>query len=173
MALVSFTFFWMAGNTVTKSNKDVERYDAKIKTTLEKLNSAMLMDEQLEGFSEIINNSLTTKDKFSVDELNEFKIRIDKLRDDNRMKLIKISDANKFTEAGLIETTYNMELEGSFQQAGQFLSELEKLKHIIKIQYLDISPSQISGKDADKVGAGINKYRITLEMSIFKAKKEA
>ncbi len=173
MILITVVFFWLAGNTVKKNNQEVNSYDKKIKTTLEKLNSALIMDEQLKEFTQIIDNSLTTTDRFTVDEMNAFQKEIERLRDENQMKLIKISDSNKFAEAGMIETTYNMELEGTFQQMGQFISALEAQNHIIKIQYLDISPSQVATKGAAISANAPNKYKISLEMSIFKVKKEA
>lgn len=173
MILISILFFWLAGNSVKKNTAEISRYDKKIKATLEQLNSAMIMDQQLKQFTAIIDNSLTTTDKFSVDELNDFQKKIEQLRDDNQMKLIKISDSNKFAEAGMIETTYNLELEGTFQQMGRFISSLEAQNHIIKVQYLDISPTQIAGKNVKVDPNAPNKYKITLEMSIYKVKKEA
>jgi Tfp pilus assembly protein PilO len=173
MILVTVIFFWMASNTVKSNTDKVNSYDKKIKATLEKLNSALIMDEQLKEFTQIITNSLTTTDRFSVDELNAFQKEIERLRDENQMKLIKISDSNKFAEAGMIETTYNLELEGTFQQMGQFISALEAQNHIIKIQYLDISPSQGANKGTSLDPNAPNKYKIALELSIFKVKKEA
>lgn len=173
MILVTILFFLLAGNSINKNVAEVDRYDKNIKTTLEKLNSALIMDEQLREFSQIIDNSLTTGDSFTVDEMNEFQKQIEKLRDDNKMKLIKISDSNKFAEAGMIETTYNLELQGTFQQMGQFISAIEALNHIIKIQYLDISPTQGSDKNVAINPNAPNQYRITMELSIFKVKKEA
>ncbi len=168
--LISVLFFLLAGNSLKKNLGEVESYDKKIKTTLEKLNSAMIMDQQLSQFREILDNSLTTDAKFSVDELNAFQKEIERLRDQNQMKLIKISDSNKFAEAGMIETTYSIELQGTFRQMGQFISELEAQNHIIKIQYLDVSPLQASEKNNPNA---TNIYRITMEISIFKVKQEA
>ncbi|MCB5247861.1 MAG: type 4a pilus biogenesis protein PilO [Candidatus Cloacimonetes bacterium] len=173
MILISVVFFLLAGNSLTKHLGEIESYDNKIKTTLEKLNSAMIMDQQLSQFREILDNSLTTESRFSVDEMNDFQKRIEALRDQNQMKLIKISDSNKFTEAGMIETTYSLELQGTFRQMGQFISELEALNHIIKIQYLDVSPAQIAEKNESTDSGAPNIYRITMELSIFKVKKGA
>ena len=173
MILITVLFFWLAGNTLKKNEADIKSYDKKIKNTLEKLNSAMIMDEQLRQFTEIIGNSLTKEDKFSVDELNDFQKKIESLRDQNQMKLVKISDSNKFAEAGMLETTYTIELEGTFQQMGQFISALEAQNHIIKIQYLDISPTQIATKSGTQDPNAPNKSKISLELSIFKVKKGA
>ncbi len=172
MILISVLFFMLAGNSLKKNKAEIESYDKKIKTTLEKLNSAMIMDQQLSQFREILDNSLTTESKFSVEELNNFQREIERLRDQNQMKLVKISDSNKFTQAGMIETTYAIELQGTFRQMGQFISELEAQNHIIKIQYLDVAPVQATEKNQTSAGAA-NIYRITMELSIFKVKKEA
>lgn len=173
MVLITILFFWWSCESVKETTAEVKRLDDKIKSTTEKLNSATLMNEQLQGFSEIIDNSLTSDDKFSIDELNNFKILIDRIRDENRLRMIKISDTNKFGEAGLIENTYNMELEGTFQQIGQFLAELERQNYIIKIQFLDISAAQVIGRETEQPKDSVNRYKMTLEMSLYKAKKEA
>ena len=171
MVLISVLFLMLAGNSLRKNLGEIENYDKKIKTTLEKLNSAMIMDQQLSQFREILDNSLTTEKKFSVDELNNFQRGIEMLRDQNQLKLIKISDSNKFTQVGMLETTYTIELQGTFRQMGQFISELEAQNHIIKIQYLDVSPLQATEKSQATDGSA-NIYRITMEMSILKVKKE-
>jgi Tfp pilus assembly protein PilO len=170
MILVTILFFWIANTNLKKNSTEIERYDKNIKTTLEKLNSAMLMDAQLSQFKEILDNSLTTSDRFSIDELNDFQREIERLRENNKMKLIRISDTNKYNQPGLLEHTYNIELEGTFQQMGKFISDLEAQNYIIKIQYLDVSPTQVSGKTDPNAP---NTYKITMELSIYKVKKEA
>jgi len=170
MILVTILFFWVANTNLKKNITEIERYDKRIKTSLEKLNSAMLMDAQLSQFKEILDNTLTTNERFSIDELNDFRREIERLRDNNKMKLIRISDTNKYNEPGLLEHTYSLELEGTFQQMGKFISDLEAQNYIIKIQYLDVSPTQVSGKTDPNAP---NTYKITMELSIYKVKKEA
>ncbi|NLW19314.1 MAG: type 4a pilus biogenesis protein PilO [Candidatus Cloacimonetes bacterium] len=170
MVLISVLFFMLASNSLKKNLAEVDNYDKKIKTTLEKLNSAMIMDQQLREFREIIDNSLTYENKFSVEELNEFQLVLDRIREDNKMKMEKISDSNKFSPAGMIETTYNLELQGTFRQMGQFISELEGLNHIIKFNYLDVSPIPTSESAGP---GGENNYRVSMEITVFKVKKEA
>jgi Tfp pilus assembly protein PilO len=70
----------------------------------------------------------------------------------------------------LIETTYNLELEATYVQIGQFISDLESQDNIIKIQTLDISPAQVTD---ETVANAESRYRVILELSIFKVKKEA
>jgi Tfp pilus assembly protein PilO len=60
-----------------------------------------------------------------------------------QISINKMSDTNKFSLPNLIETTYNLELEASYVQIGQFISDLEAQDNIIKIHALDISPAQV------------------------------
>ena len=79
MILVTILFFWVANTNLKKNITEIERYDKRIKTSLEKLNSAMLMDAQLSQFKEILDNTLTTNERFSIDELNDFRREIERL----------------------------------------------------------------------------------------------
>lgn len=171
MVLLTVLFFTLAANTMTGNLKRISEYDSKIKTAQEKLNSARIMDEQLSQFSMIIDNSLSKAPTFSFDEINAFKKQIGDMANDNRITINKLSDSNKFSLPGLIESTYNMELEGSYVQMGQFIADLESLDNIIKIHYIDVSPTQ-AAKDKSVTTDGVSRYRITIELSIFKVKKE-
>lgn len=171
LILIGVLFFMLTSNTVRKSKSKIEELDGKIKTAQEQLNSARIMDQQLSQFALIIDNSLTKTASFSFDEINDFKTKIGQLADQRSIQLNKLSDSNKFSLPGLIETTYNLELEASYVQIGQFISDLEALDNILKIHALDISPTQVSDKEVRAPGAP-NRYRMTLELSIFKVKKE-
>ncbi|MDP2172935.1 MAG: type 4a pilus biogenesis protein PilO [Candidatus Cloacimonadaceae bacterium] len=171
--LVAVGFFMLTASMISKNTSNIGQLDNKIKVSQEKLNSARIMDEQLSQFALIIDNSLTRKPSFSFDEVNQFKTSIGELAHHRRITINKLSDANKFSLPGLIETTYNMELEATFVQMGQFVSDLEALDHIIKIHALDITPAQISDKDKSKLANTESRYRVTIELSIFKVKKEA
>jgi Tfp pilus assembly protein PilO len=170
MVLVTIGFFALSASSYRNNIKQIDSYDAKIKNAQEKLNSARILDEQLSQFSLIIDNSLTRSKNFSFDEINDFKTKIGQMANDNRITINKLSDANKFTLAGLIETTYNMELECTFVEFGQFVSDLEALDNIIKIHYIDVSPAQTSDKNTPEKGA-VSRYRVTVELSIFKVKR--
>lgn len=171
--LVAIGFFMLASNMVRKNTDEVRELDNKIKVSQEKLNSARILDEQLSQFALIIDNSLTRKPSFTFDEVNQFKTRIGELAHQRRITINKLSDANKFSLPGLIETTYNMELEATFIQMGQFVSDLEAQDHIIKIHALDITPAQVSDKNKAALANTESRYRVTIELSIFKVKKEA
>ncbi len=169
--LIGVVFFMLTANTVKKTKTQIEVLDTKIKTAQEKLNSARIMEQQLSQFALIIDNSLTKTASFSFDEINDFKTKIGQIADQRSIQLNKLSDSNKFSLPGLIETTYNIELEASYVQIGQFISDLEALDNIIKIHALDISPTQVSDREVRAPGAP-NRYRLTMELSIFKVKKE-
>jgi Tfp pilus assembly protein PilO len=170
MIVLSVAFFMLTANNVKQNIDKIEQLDSKIKIAQEQLNSARIMDQQLSQFALIIDNSLTKTPGFSFDEINDFKTMIGQLADQRSIQINKLSDSNKFSLPGLIESTYNLELEASFVQIGQFISDLEALDHILKIHALDVSPAQVSDKQTPVAGAA-NRYRVTLELSIFKVKK--
>ncbi|MDD4309476.1 MAG: type 4a pilus biogenesis protein PilO [Candidatus Cloacimonetes bacterium] len=169
--LVGVAFFMLAATSVSHTKDKIKQLDSQIKTAQEQLNSARIMDQQLERFAMIIDNSLTKTATFSFDEVNDFKTKIGQLADQRNITINKLSDSNKFSLPGLIESTYNLELEATYVQLGAFISDLEALDNILKIHALDISPTQVSDKEVRAAGAP-NRYRMTLELSIFKVKKE-
>lgn len=170
--LSAVIFMTIGGNSLKRNLSKIESYDNKIKTAQEKLNSARLLDEQLSQFSLVIDNSLTKAQSFSFDEINEFKTYIGDMANQSAISINRLSDSNKFSTPGLIETTLNMELEATYVQAGQFISALESMDHLVKIHALDISPAQLVTKKDATVATGPNRYKVTVEMSIFKVKKE-
>ncbi len=173
MILISVGFFMLAADTAEKKINRIDELDRRIKVSQEKLNSARILDEQLSQFALIIDNSLTKSGKFSFDEVNDFKKTLGALAHNRRIQINKLVDTNKFSLPNLIETTYNIELEASFIQMGQFISDIEALDNIIKIHFLDISPSYVGDKDPNAAAGAPSKYRVTVELSVFKVKKEA
>lgn len=168
----SVAFYMLTADTLAKNLSRIESIDQEIKVNQEKLNSARIMDQELSQFAMIINNSLTQNRQFSIDEINEFKTIIGKMAHERNISINKLSDTSKWSLPNLIENTFNMELEATYVQIGQFISDLESQDNIIKIQSLDISPAQVS--DKEEVSADTpSRYRVLLEISIFKVKKEA
>ncbi len=171
MILIAVLIFTASANNLNSGLKKVKDYDNQIKTAQERLNSARIMNEKLSQFSLIIDNSLSKSGKFTFEEINDFKRRIGELAHDRKISINKLSDTNKFSLPGLIETTYNLELEGTFVQMGQFLSDLEALDNIIKIHFIDVTPSAEGDKKTEDYA--VSRYKIMIELSIFKVKKEA
>ncbi|HNX37217.1 MAG TPA: type 4a pilus biogenesis protein PilO [Candidatus Cloacimonadota bacterium] len=171
LIILSSVIFLMIGSNSLHSNlRKIEQYDKKIKTAQEKLNSSKILEEQLSQFALIIDNSLTKDSAFSFDEINQFKTRIGEIANQSAISINRLSDSNKFSQPGLIECTYNMELEANYVQVGQFISAIESMDNLIKIHALDISPAQTTNKQ--EVSTGPNRYKVTIELSVFKVKKE-
>ncbi|MCB5295807.1 MAG: type 4a pilus biogenesis protein PilO [Candidatus Cloacimonadaceae bacterium] len=165
-------FYMLASDSLEKNLAHIENLDNRIKVSQEKLNSARILDQELSQFAMIIDNSLSTSRQFSFDEINDFKTAIGRMAHERQISINKLSDTNKFSLPNLIENTFNLELEATYVQIGQFISDLESQDNIIKIQSLDISPAQVSDKDVVSPNAA-SRYRVLLELSIFKVKKEA
>lgn len=172
MILSAVIFFMVSSNILSSSMQKIDRYDSQIKTAQEKLNSARIMEEQLSQFALIIDNSLTKQPAFSFDEINEFKKTIGDLANQRSIALTRLSDASKFSLPGLIETTYNLELEATYVQLGQFISDIESMDNLIKIHNLDIQPAQTNNREQNAGANKENRYRVMLELSIFKVKQE-
>lgn len=164
-------FYFLSSENLKKNLREIRDIDEQIKVSQEKLNSARIMDQELSQFSLIIENSLTKTPKFSFDEINDFKTKIGEMAHQRQISINKMSDTNKFSLPNMIESTYNLELEATYVQIGQFISDLEAQDNIIKIQALDIAPAQVSEKDI-KTANQASRYRVTLELSVFKVKKE-
>ena len=169
MLVATVSFVMLSGRSMDKNLRAIRSLDASIKTTQEQLNSARLLDQELSQFARIIENSLSRDSKFSFDEINDFKTTIGDMAHQRKIEINKLSDTSKHSLPNLIETTYNLELEATFVQIGQFISDLEAQDNIIKVQTLDISPAQQTG---DETPGADSRYRVLLELSIFKVKKE-
>lgn len=170
MLVATVVFVMLSARSLDQNLREVRNLDEQIKTSQEQLNSARIFDQELSQFARIIDNSLSRESQFSFDEINDFKTKIGEMAHQRKITINKISDTNKWSLPNLIESTYNLELEATFVQTGQFISDLEAQDNIIKIQTLDISPAQAAN---DTKVAGESRYRVILELSIFKVKKEA
>ena len=170
MLVAPVAFFMLSSRSLDQNLRQIRNLDEQIKTAQEQLNSARILDQELSQFARIIDNSLSRAPRFSFDEINEFKTKIGELAHQRKISINKMSDTNKWSLPNLIESTYNLELEATFVQIGQFISDLEAQDNIIKIQTLDISPTQTT----EELGPNVDsRYRVILELSIFKVRKEA
>ncbi len=173
MVLSAVLFFTVSERIIESKVNRINDFDNRIKTAQERLNSAKIQDEQLGQFEMIINNSLTKKTGFSVDEINDFKGQIGDLIHHRRISLLKLSDSPKYTLPNLIENTYVIELEATFVQMGQFISDLEALDNIVKIQAIQVRPAQVSDtQKREEAATAASRYRVVLELSVFKVKQE-
>lgn len=168
---LTVAFVMLTSESLRKNMDQIHRMDEQIKTSQEKLNSARIMDQELSQFAMIIDNSLSTEGKFSFDEINTLKTQIGQMAHERQISINKLSDTSKWSLPNLIENTFNLEVEATYNQIGQFIADLESQDNIIKIQNLDITPAQVKDQEEIKANAE-SRYRVLLELSIFKVKKE-
>ncbi|HNW99908.1 MAG TPA: type 4a pilus biogenesis protein PilO [Candidatus Cloacimonadota bacterium] len=175
IALVSVLFFVISGSMINSKINKINSVDKKIKKAQEKLNSAKIMNEQLSQFNLIINNSLTTEKQFSPDEVNAFVKQLADMCDQYKIAVVSIYPKAVFSNASMLEQQYILELNCTYVQTGQFLSELEGMDNIIKINTLDVTPVQVQDANSKTLTAStqVTRYKVTLELSIFKVVKEA
>jgi Tfp pilus assembly protein PilO len=164
-------FYMLSAESLESNIAQINNLDNQIKVSQEKLNSARILDQELSQFAMIIDNSLSTSRQFSIDEINEIKVSIGKMAHERQISINKLSDTSKWSLPNLIENTFNLELEATYVQIGQFISDLESQDNIIKVQSLDISPAQSSNQNEASPNAP-SRYRVLLELSIFKVRRE-
>lgn len=176
IALVSVLFFLVSGSMINAKVRKIDSVDRKIKKAQEKLNSAKIMNEQLSQFNMIIRNSLTEQKQFTPAEVNAFVKQLADMCDQYKIAIVSIYPKAVFSDASMLEQQYILELNCTYVQTGQFLSELEGMDNIIKINTLDVTPIQIQDTKSKTITATPNqptRYKVTLELSVFKVMKEA
>ncbi len=178
MILFGVLFFLISGSLIGKKISQVSELDKKIKIAQEKLNSAKIMNQQLSQFTLIIDNSLTKQKTFNPGEVNNFVKNLADLADQNKIAVLAIYPKEVQSSLNLVEQQYILELNTSYIQLGQFLSNLEALDNIVKINTLDVTPlsETESGQNKNKTkvatGAKVARYKVALELSVFKVQKE-
>jgi Tfp pilus assembly protein PilO len=176
--VIAIIFFVISGSMIGKKLSDIDQYDRQIKIAQEKLNSAKVMDQQLSQFSLIIDNSLTTAKTFSPAEVNAFVKNLADLADANKIGVLAIYPKEIQSSLNLVEQQYIMELNTTYVQLGQFLANLEALDNIVKINTLDVTPITDTKSSQMKTsstasGPPVARYKVALELSVFKVVKEA
>ena len=178
MIIIAVLFFLISGSIIGKKVARINSLDKKIKISQEKLNSAKVLDQQLSQFSLIIENSLTKDKTFSPQEINAFVKNLADLADQNKIAVLAIYPKEIQSSLSIVEQQYIMELNTTYVQLGQFLANLEALDNIVKIKTLDVMPlteidSGSSKKSGEATGPRIARYKVALELSVFKVQREA
>ncbi|MBC8527243.1 MAG: type 4a pilus biogenesis protein PilO [Candidatus Cloacimonetes bacterium] len=174
MIITSMLFFYLSGKSINSKINKISIYDKRIKKEQEKLNSAKVLNEQLQQISKVIVNSMTSEAKYTPEEINAFIKKLADLADKYKIAVHSIfpkvisSIGHKF-----IQQQYTMELNCTFVQMGQFLTDLESFDRIMKIKTLDICPISGEEKKSSLEEKPITRYKVTLELSTFKIMKEA
>lgn len=174
MILSIICFYYFASTSVSKKLHLIDRYDEEIKTEQDKLNSAKVLNEQLQEVSKIIMQTMTTDKSFSPDEINDFVKTLATLADKYEIGVTSMSPKTVSTSVKhLIEQQYTLILNCTFVQMGQFLAQLESFDNITKIKLFDVSPISLDKKEGNVAAQEITRYKVTLELSVFKIIKEA
>lgn len=166
-------FYYFSSQSINNKMKIINRYDNTIKRDQDKLNSAKVLNEQLQEVSKVITQSLSTTREFTSEETNEFVKKLATMADKYKIAVNSlfpkvISTPSRY----LLENQYTLILNCTFVQMGQFLSELESFDNIVKIKTLSVNPIRVD----KKIGAAaeaVTKYQVTIELSTFKIVKEA
>lgn len=166
-------FILFTNKSLATNLNDIRRLDDQIKVAQEKLNSARIMEQELSQFAMVIDNALTSEQRFSFDEINDLKTNIGEMAHARQISINRMADASKWTMPNLIESTVTLELEADYVQIGKFISDLESQDNIIKIQTLDISPAHLTQEEEQQAAGKASRYRVLMELSVFKVKKEA
>lgn len=178
MILIGIGFFLISGSIIGKKVSSVAELDKKIKIAQEKLNSATIMNQQLSQFSLIIDNSLTKQKSFNPQEVNDFVKSLANLADNNKIAVLAIYPKEVQTGLNLVEQQYFLEINTSYVELGRFLSYIEAMDNIVKINTLDVMPltdadtGQNRNKTKIDTGPKVARYKVALELSVFKVQKE-
>ena len=173
MILSTICFFYFSTNSVNAKIEKIERYDEAIKVEQEKLNSAKVINDQLQEVSKVIMRSMTNENEFEIEEVNAFVKKLADLADKYKISIDSIFPKVVSSDKSyLVEQEYTLSVVCTFIQMGQFLSELESFDHIIKLNTLDVRPVK---EDKNTTSDEIidTRYKVTFELSVFMIIKEA
>ncbi|MBN1948540.1 MAG: type 4a pilus biogenesis protein PilO [Candidatus Cloacimonetes bacterium] len=173
IVLITILFFYFSSNGIDKRVKRIARLDRTIKIEQEKLNSAKVLNEQLQQVSKVIRNSISEKDLFTTEEANAFIKRLADLADKYKIAIYAMYPKPITTVSRrYAEHLYTMEINCTFVQMGQLLSDLESFDNIIRVKTLDVRP-QTEDKKTFYDEQQETHYKVTLELSTYKIVKEA
>ena len=173
MILSTICFFYFSTNSVKAKIVKIDKYDEAIKEEQEKLNSAKVINDQLQEVSKVIMLSMTNEKEFAIEDVNAFVRQLANLADKYKISIDSLSPKVVSSDKShLVEQKYTLSVVCTFIQMGQFLSELESFDHIIKLNTLDVRPVK---EDKTKTFDEIidTRYKVTFELSVFMIIKEA
>jgi Tfp pilus assembly protein PilO len=173
VVVVSMLFFYFSNQTIGSKLDEIEKLDNSIKKEQNKLNSAKVLNKELQQVSQVIVNSMTKEKKFKPSEINSFVKKLADLADQYKVAVHSLTPKPVDSDQkNLIHHLFTLEINCTFIQLGQLLSDMESFDNILKIKTLDVRPVTIKSKgetDLDKE----TKYKITLEILSYKIVKEA
>lgn len=170
--LIGILFFLTATNMVNNKLDAISRGDRVIRREQEMLNSAKVMDEQLSQVSRVIDNSLTDSAAFTADQINWFVRKFAELADKHEIAVFSSMPRPVHTGSNLVEHQFTMDIMCTYVKLGRFLTEIEAMDHIIRLNTIDTKPirGEDSGLEVD--GDRVTQYRVILELSALKIIRE-
>jgi Tfp pilus assembly protein PilO len=171
MAIIGAGFFYLSSSTIEKRVSKIEAYDKAIKKNQAKLNSAKVLNEQLKEVSKVILNSMTSERNFSSDEVNELIKKLADVADKHKISVHgMIPQPGDSFQSKYIEQKITMDINCTYVQLGKFLTDMERMDNIVHVRTLDVRPED---NKSDTASADATRYRVILELSVYKVKKEA
>lgn len=171
MVIVAFAFFYTSAMMLSEKNTQIDRVDRRIRTTQEQLNSAKVLNDELQEVSVVINNTLTDRRELSSEEANYFIRELAELADEYRIAVHALFPKVSFLAGNTLEQQFAVELECTYIQLGQFLASIERYDYLVKVNTLDVRSQGNREKIID--GERHTLYRVVLDLSIFKIVKES
>jgi len=177
IAVVAVIFFYTANNMISSKLETISRIDRAIRKDQERLNSAKVMDEQLSQVSKVIENTLLNEQRrtFTAPEINTFVRTFAELADKHKIAVYSSLPRPVYSSTNLVEHQFTMDIMCTYVQLGRFLTEIEAMDHIIKVNTIDTKP--VSGEGVsleDNIESDVQtQYRVIIELSAFKIIKEA
>ncbi|MEA1973618.1 MAG: type 4a pilus biogenesis protein PilO [Candidatus Cloacimonadota bacterium] len=168
--LVSMSFIYFGRKMIDDGQKKIVRIEKTIKKDQEKLNSAKVLNKQLQQVSKVIRNSMTKKRSYNAEEVNEFINKLGDLADRFKIKIEGLSPRPSLKEGKIVEQSYSLQIICDYVQLGKFLAELERFDYIMSVNTLDVKT--LHGK-RDNAKVGPTRYKVAIELSTFKIIKEA
>lgn len=177
MVIATIAFFYFSSNKFSYNLRVIDAYDARIREEQERLNSAKVLNEQLQHVAKVIMNTMTTNRRFTTEEVNAFARRLADLAEKNEIKVHGFNHKTISTpNPHRLQHNYSMELHCTFVQMGQLLADLESMNHIVRVETIEIRPLQTDRRARDQqvtIETKDTVYRVNLELAAVKIVKEA
>ena len=172
IAIITFLFFYSANAIISNRTTQIRRVDVQIRRAQERLNSAKVMDEQLSQVSRVIENTLVQQRTFSPDEINAFVRKLAEIADRYKIAVYSLIPRPTHSPPNLVEHQFVLDIMCTYVQLGQFLTQIESLDYIVRVNTLDVKPIRSGETGFEVDGEIVTQYRTIVELSVFKIVKE-
>jgi len=168
--LVSMSFIYFGKKMIKDGRKSISKIEKVIKKEQEKLNSAKVLNKELQQVSKVIRNSMTKEFSFSAVEVNDFVTQLGDLADRFKIKIEGISPRPSSKEGKIVEQSYSLQIICDYVQLGKFLAELERFEYIMNLNTIDVKPVNARREKFETEGS--TRYKVAIELSTFKIIRE-